>query len=137
MKPCELTWSRLDIRPILVFDPNLNVHLCYWNGVSMTRSAALGLYSSFYLKIKISAKDLAVIEEDLKRALVSGALDREEGIWKEFMRRWDQQPIRTSFFSLLSQCVNGQEDMFELLRERYTNKEILDFFREDRMIVRE
>jgi len=98
----------------------------------MTRSAALGLYNIYFLKNNLNPKDLIVIGEDITRAFFAGAFEGNKKVYETFISRRGYGSLH-----LLSDLINKTENIFERLKERYTNKEILDFFRKDRMLVRE
>jgi hypothetical protein len=42
MRP-EQTWSLLDEKPVLLYLPNIDEYIVYWNGIAMTHSIALNM----------------------------------------------------------------------------------------------
>ena len=39
----EQSWSLLDPKPVLLYIPNSDEYICYWNGIAMTHTMALNM----------------------------------------------------------------------------------------------
>lgn len=62
MRP-EQTWSLLDEKPVLLYLPNIDEYIVYWNGIAMTHSMALNM-SMEYLGVFVTPEMRKAMQEN-------------------------------------------------------------------------
>ena len=70
-----LTWSQLDHRPILFYNPECDVWLCYWLGILMTGNQALLHYYNLVMKIPYGNNIRNELDQQAKDIQALGGFD--------------------------------------------------------------
>lgn len=119
----EAAWSYLDPRPICVYDPKFDAHLVYWNGVAMTRSYALMIYSINWMNFyPPESQKFAAWKEYNKIYRSGGFLTRT---WDHVVDTYDH----ITFQPILANYLNKKDPKFLYnLKSKFTAQEAFNWF---------
>lgn len=84
----EQAWSIIGNKPVSVYIPKYDAHLVYWYGVAMTRSYALLLISTCWMKMYHSSSVKEAAWNDYNRVYRLGAFGHHD---------WDKTITTTSY----------------------------------------
>ena len=70
----ELSWSLLDPKPVLLYIPNNDEYICYWNGIAMTHTMALNMALEPF-GIFATPEMKTAMENDYRRIYYSNGFD--------------------------------------------------------------
>lgn len=115
----EAMWSNLDDRPVFVFDPAYNAHLCYWSGIAMTRSFAAIIIGQEFWGILPTRSVVEAAWQEHARLCLAGAYGDVK--WHDALYN-----NKLNFHRYLQRCIKSRdENLFERLTRRYTPEEAL------------
>lgn len=119
----EAAWSYLDPKPICIYDPKYDAHLVYWNGVGMTRSYALMIYSSVWMQLYFPDSAKKVAWEEFNKIYRSGAFST---------RAWDHtidSKDWSNFHNLLIKFISKKDpNFFTQLKAKYSPDQAISWF---------
>ncbi len=119
----EAAWSYLDARPVHLYDPKFDAHLTYWNGVAMTKTYALIIYSLVWLKTNPTITMKKFAWEEYNRIYRSGGFNTRE--WDSILNNI----YNYNFHNHLIQFILKKDSkFFNRLSEQYTAKQALEWF---------
>lgn len=125
----ELAWSLIDQKPVFLYDPEYDAHLVFWNGVAMTRSYALLIYSKVWCEIYPSPSQKHAAWNEYLKIYRSGGFKTKT--W-DVIVRYDHDVMTNRFISFLTK--NDPKFLIKL-KEKYTAKEALSWFLPSRELV--
>ena len=126
----ELSWSMLDSRPVFARDERFDAHICFWNGIMMTRTYALIIVGSNWNNVfpTMSVKR-AAWAEFVKLYGLGVFRDKD---WDGYFdsARFDQHHL------FLEKQINSENTQFlKSLKTKYSSKEALSWFMNSRELV--
>lgn len=126
----EAAWSYLDPKPICLYDPKYDAHLAYWNGIAMTRTYALMIYSTTWLQIYPTDTQRQAAFDEYNRIYRMGGFGT---------RAWDTQIGNRSyhgFYNYLASLICKKDSKFLTnLKEQYHAKQALGWFMPGKELV--
>lgn len=125
----EAAWSHIAPTPVFVYDPEYDAYLCFWNGVAMTRTYALIIYSWHWLNIMPSYSQREVAMDEFSRLYRAGAFRTRE--WDEVVDRENW----ISYHTLLSKLIDTDNTFFPTLVKQYNAKQMLEYFKYNRETI--
>lgn len=126
----ELAWSLIDQKPVFLYDPEYDAHLVFWNGVAMTRSYALLIYSKVWCEIYPSPSQKSTAWREYIQVYRSGAFKTKA--WDNLILNYHPDVMINQFISFL--VMNDPKFLIKL-KEKYTAKEALSWFLPSRELV--
>lgn len=119
----EAAWSYISPIPIQIYDKKFDAHLVFWNGVAMTRTYALLIYSQLWLNIypTLSLKKAAYEEYD-KIYRAGGFHTRD---WDSLLGMIFDYNLQTHLIRFLN---NKDSKFLTKLTEQYSSKDALNWF---------
>ena len=129
----EAAWSLIDNRPIFLYVESRDAHVCYWNGVAITRTYALLIYYTQWLNLypTESMKMPAWCEfQRLERMNIFGNGQR----WVEVM----YYQTSANFHLTLTQLISGgnSNSFFDDMRQKHSASSAILWFHPDREIIK-
>jgi len=126
----ELAWSLIDPKPVFLYDPKYDAHITIWNGVAMTRTYALMIYSVFWCNIYPSPSQKKAAWDEYIRIYRSGGFKTRD--WDNIIN--DIQPEQ--LHNRLSAMMVIKDPMFLMrLKNKYSAKDALSWFLPSKEIV--
>lgn len=123
----DCAWSLLDPRPLVIYDSTWDAHLCFWNGVGMTRSSALLIYSQMWLNSYAALSARTAAYDEYKRLYLAGAFHTTD---------WDKTLYLTPAMlhsRLISLICKKDQNFFENLSSKWTAPQALQWFSNSRV----
>lgn len=111
----EKTWSLLDPKPVLLYIPNSDEYIVYWNGIAMSHKMALCMAME-YFGIYPTPEMKTALEKDYRRLYFSNAFDT---------RAWDLKVSESPIYPYLKRIM--QEHLKKTI-ENFDAKEVLGWF---------
>jgi hypothetical protein len=125
----EAAWSILSPTPVCVRDEITDIDICFWNGVPLTKSYALLIFSSIWMNIKPSPAQIEHANDEYIRAVNTNAFGHGP---KDTSKIYQSFGDYKSTFSYLIYLVKGNDEkFFDKLCESYTAKDALVWFGND------
>lgn len=126
----EVAWTYIDPKPVFLYDPKYNIHLAFWNGISMTRSYALMIYGEIWCNMYSTESQKIAAFEEYNRAYRAGAFGT---------RAWDnvvQDQGYTGMHKHLMHLLTKKNPKFLVdLKSKYSPQEALNWFLLSRAII--
>jgi hypothetical protein len=120
----EHSWSLLDPKPVLLYLPQHEDYIVYWNGVVMPHSMALCIAME-YINLWPTPEMKSEMEKTYRRLYYGGAFNS---------RAWDNRAGNGEVYSYLKRCM---ADHLKKFMEGKTGQEILSWFDYGRARVEE
>jgi hypothetical protein len=111
----EQSWSLLDPRPVLLYIPNVDDYIVYWNGVVMPHSMALCMAME-YIGIYATPEMKTCMEKNYSRLYYSNAFGT---------RAWDSKVEGSPLYPYLKRIMQNH---LKKLVEGKEAKDILSWF---------
>lgn len=115
-------WSLLSKTPVIVYNEPHNVHLVYWNGVSMTKTYAMLIISTLWLKIWHISSIKEAAWEEYNRAYRAGAFGHRE--WDDILKKYSHNDMPRYFIHAINK--NDEKFLFSLT-ETYTPAQAMEW----------
>lgn len=112
-------WSLIDKKPVSVYSTKYDAHLVYWNGIAMTRTYALLIISTEWMKMYHTASVKEAAWKEYNRLYRLGAFGHYD---------WDATISRVSFHSFIGYLTNQitkNDTMIDELLLLYTPQDAL------------
>lgn len=119
----EQSWSRIDPRPVMLYIPDSDDYVVYWNGIAMTHSMALCMAME-HLGIYTTPEMKLALEKSYRRLYYSNAFDT---------RAWDSKVENGLIYPYLKRIM--AEHLNKTVEGR-DPKEILGWFIYDRARIK-
>lgn len=129
----EISWSYISDRPVFVYDTHYDAHLCYWNGVAMTRAYALIIIGSAFFGIFPSASQRAAAWKDYLRVYKSGAFATRE--WDDIVHGNNYNFEYNFHQRLMNWITKSNSKFFVELRNKYTPQQALSWLKSSSELV--
>lgn len=114
-------FSLLDSRPVVAYDPDTKINLVYWNGIPLTLSYALIIYSKFWANISSSPQQRIEAFKEYKKFEQTKFLDTHEQVSKDYTE-WNFVGY------LMSIIPRGDPNFWVKLRSEYSSREAFSWF---------
>jgi hypothetical protein len=111
----EQSWSLLDPKPVLLYLPNSDEYIVYWNGVVMPHAMALCMAMEF-IGIYATPEMKTSLEENYKRIYYANGFDT---------RAWDHQITTQPVYSYLKKVM--KDHLFKIMDGKEP-KDVLQWF---------
>jgi len=111
----EQSWSLLDPRPVLLYIPNVDDYIVYWNGVVMPHSMALCMAME-YIGIYATPEMKTSMEKNYSRLYYANAFDT---------RAWDSKVGGSPVYPYLKRIMQNH---LKKLVEGKEAKDLLSWF---------
>ena len=92
----EHSWSLIDPRPVLLYIPNVDEYIVYWNGVVMPHSMALCMAME-YLGIYATPEMKTALESNYRRIYYANGFDT---------RAWDAKVEQGPVYNFLKRIMD-------------------------------
>jgi len=92
----EQSWSLLDPRPVLLYLPNLDDYIVYWNGIVMTHSMALCMAMEHF-GVWATPEMKSSMEKQYERIYYANGFDT---------RAWDSKVSSSPVYPYLKRIMN-------------------------------
>lgn len=113
----EQSWSLLDPKPVLLYLPNLDEYICYWNGIATTHLMAMNLSLEWY-GIYPTPEMKTAMEQNYQRIYYAGGFDT---------RAWDLKVASSPIYPYVKRLL--QEHCKSLIEEKGKDiSEVLGWF---------
>ena len=122
----EASWSLLDPRPVCFYDQEYDAHLVYWNGVLMTRTYAVMIYSNLWLNMYATRSMKKSAWEEYNRVYRSGGFRTRE--WDSIVDSFDENNFHNQLINFINKGKKHSDLFLNRLRSQYTAQEALSWF---------
>ena len=123
----EASWSCISDRPVFLYDPHYDIHLCYWNGVAMTRSHALIIIGLIFFGIYPAKSQREEAWHEFNRAYSSGAFATR--VWDDLLHDMEEYTFHSR---LINWITRSNSKFFSEMKDRYTPQEVLAWCTSDK-----
>lgn len=123
----ECSWSLLSDRPVIFYDEHYDAHLCYWNGVGMTKTYALLIVSSGFFNMHPNDSQKMHAWNEYERVYRAGAFHTKD--WDTLLE-WTA-PASAMHGYLQSLITKNDQYFLKNLRDKYTPQQALGWFSRD------
>lgn len=113
----EQSWSLLDPRPVLLYLPNLDEYIVYWNGIATTHSMAMNL-SLEHFGIFPTPEMKTAMEQNYSKIYYANGFDT---------RAWDLKVADSPIYPYVKRILAEQTKKV-ISEQGKTISEVLDWF---------
>jgi len=126
----EISWSMLDPRPVFAYNNRFDTHLCFWNGVIMTRTYALILVGLTWSNIPPTMSVKTAAWNEFIKLYGLGVFGDKD--WSGYI---DNARLDQHHTFLVSQINSGNPQFLSSLKTKYSAQQAFMWFMNSRELV--